>query len=364
MNLLNFDIFCRVVDNYGDAGVCWRLARQLAALGHGARLWIDDLGVLARLEPGIDPARDLQSAHGVQVGAWPAAEQAQAPECGVVIEAFACALPSRYAATMATRGCLWINLEYLSAESWVEGCHGLPSLQANGVPKYFYFPGFTPATGGLLREPDLTARRRQAQARDRRERLRALTGLPVDGLPAPGRVMLLFCYPDAPWAGLQAALAQREEDTWLLVPGAVPPGLNSRGSLRVLPIPFVPQTRFDELLWCCDLNFVRGEDSLVRALWARTPLVWQIYRQADDAHLDKLDAWLDRACWPEPARALTLAWNRRDDEGVRRALTQALAPDAWRAWRSRCDDWSRELSDRPDLVHDLLDFCQNRLQKS
>ncbi|WP_424265716.1 elongation factor P maturation arginine rhamnosyltransferase EarP [Castellaniella sp.] len=361
---MDFDIFCRVIDNYGDAGVCWRLARQLAALGQGARLWIDDLGVLGRLLPGIDPARERQSVQGVQIGAWHAAEQALAPERGVVIEAFACSLPPRYAATMATRGCLWINLEYLSAESWVEGCHGLPSPQASGIPKYFYFPGFSPATGGLLRETELLIQRRQAQAQDRRTRLQALTGLPARRLPDQGRIMLLFCYPDAPWAGLQAALARLDTPTCLLVPGAAPAGLRSEGALQVLPIPFVPQARFDELLWCCDLNFVRGEDSLVRALWAGSPLVWQIYRQADDAHLDKLDAWLDRAQWPAPARALTRAWNRHDDAGVLQALPQALAPQAWHAWQTRCRDWSAELSNQTDLARNLLDFCQKHRQKS
>lgn len=364
MNAPNFDIFCRVVDNYGDAGVCWRLARQLATLGCGTRLWIDDLSVLARLAPEVDPAHELQSIQGVQIGAWHAAKHAQAPAQGVVIEAFACDLPPGYADTMATRDCLWINLEYLSAESWVEGCHGLPSLQASGIPKYFFFPGFSPATGGLLREGDLSVRRQQAQAQDRRTRLQALTGLPAHELPAPGLVMLLFCYPDAPWAGLQAALAQRDTPTWLLTPGAAPSGLCSQGSLRVLPIPFVPQARFDELLWCCDLNFVRGEDSLVRALWTGSPLVWQIYRQADDAHLDKLDAWLERAHWPAPARALTRAWNRRDNAGVQQALPQALAADAWSAWQSRSQEWSQELSGYADLAQNLLNFCQNRRRKS
>ncbi len=38
------DIFCAVVDNYGDIGVCWRLARQLAhEHGMTVRLWVDDL---------------------------------------------------------------------------------------------------------------------------------------------------------------------------------------------------------------------------------------------------------------------------------------------------------------------------------
>ena len=31
---LLWDIFCQVIDNHGDVGVCWRLARELAARGH------------------------------------------------------------------------------------------------------------------------------------------------------------------------------------------------------------------------------------------------------------------------------------------------------------------------------------------
>ncbi|MGB6241339.1 MAG: elongation factor P maturation arginine rhamnosyltransferase EarP [Castellaniella sp.] len=361
---MTFDIFCRVVDNYGDAGVCWRLARQLVSLGQTARLWVDDLPTLARLAPGLDSAADQQTAHGIQIGAWDAAEQASPPRHGVVIEAFACQLPTRYAAAMAQQDCLWINLEYLSAESWVEGCHGLPSPQANGIPKYFYFPGFTPATGGLLREADLLERRRKASADDRRQRLQALTGLSTADLPDDARVMLLFCYPDAPWAGLRSALAQHSAPTWLLVPGPAPAGLQDQGALRIMPIPFVPQARFDELLWCCDLNFVRGEDSLVRALWAGKPLVWQIYRQDADAHLDKLDAWLDRARWPTAAQALVRAWNRQDSAAVQQAFTQALSPDNWRAWQIRANAWADELAASPDLAQNLLDFCQKHRQKS
>ncbi|CAM5778475.1 elongation factor P maturation arginine rhamnosyltransferase EarP [Castellaniella caeni] len=361
---LAFDLFCRVIDNFGDAGVCWRLARQLAALGHAVQLWIDRPDVLARLLPELSLQADAQRVHGVQVGHWTAAEHAQPPEGGVVIEAFACTLPSRYAAAMAARQCLWINLEYLSAEPWVEGCHGLPSPQGSGVAKYFYFPGFTPATGGLLREPDLLRRRNQAQQLDRTRRLRALTGLSPSQLPADCRYLLLFCYPDAPLAGLQQALASQDTPSCLLVPGAPPPGLRSQGALRVQSIPFVPQAHFDALLWCCDLNFVRGEDSLVRALWAGAPLVWQIYRQEDDAHLDKLDAWLARARWPDPAQALTRAWNRQDDAGVAHALGQALRADPWQAWQARAQSWCETLGAQPDLAHNLVNFCQKQRQKS
>jgi uncharacterized repeat protein (TIGR03837 family) len=357
MNILPFDLFCRVVDNFGDAGVCWRLARRLAALGQPVRLWIDRPEVLARLLPALDVQAGEQVLDGVRIAPWHRAEQAMPPRGGVVVEAFACDLPPAYEAAMAGRDCLWINLEYLSAESWVEGCHGLPSPQANGVSKFFFFPGFTPSTGGLLREPDLLARHADARAQDRGARLQALTGLPA-APPSDALCVLLFCYPDAPLAGLCAALADLERPVWMLVPGDRPAAApRDRDSLRIRPIPFVPQSRFDELLGCCDLNFIRGEDSLVRALWAGAPLVWQIYRQAEDIHLDKLETWLDRARWPAPATELTRDWNRSDDDAVSRSLAATLREPVWSDWRARSLAWRDELAHLADLGQDLLDFC-------
>ncbi len=138
------DIFCAVIDNFGDAGVCWRLARQLASEHNWrVRLWIDDPAPIGLLAPGQDTVEIRQWA-GDFVGVEPA---------DVVIEAFACTLPAGYVTAMATqhRPQVWLNLEYLSAEDWVADCHGLPSPQA-GLNKYFFFPGFVPGTGGLLRE--------------------------------------------------------------------------------------------------------------------------------------------------------------------------------------------------------------------
>ena len=57
------DIFCRVVDNYGDIGVCWRLARRLAQVpGWRPRLWVDDLRAFARIQPGLDRNRRASNA--------------------------------------------------------------------------------------------------------------------------------------------------------------------------------------------------------------------------------------------------------------------------------------------------------------
>ncbi len=160
-----WDIFCSVVDNYGDIGVTWRLARQLV-VEHGCevRLWVDDLRAFERMCPQIDVQRDQQWQEGVEVRHWPA-EWSGAHSADVVIAAFACQLPPEYMERMAERERppLWMNLDYLSAEDWVVGCHRLPSVKFKGVQKYFFFPGFRPGTGGLLREAGLLEQRQAFQ---------------------------------------------------------------------------------------------------------------------------------------------------------------------------------------------------------
>lgn len=359
-----FDIFCRVIDNFGDAGVCWRLSRQLAAQGFAVRLWLDRRETLAKMLPALAGTQGPRTIDRVRILPWERASRAQPPRDGVVIEAFACNLPQAYEAQMLQRHCLWINLEYLSAESWVEQYHGLPSLQPSGVPKYFYFPGFTRASGGLLREPGLPLSPVRAGVESRRARLNALTGVSMPEASAAMRYALLFCYADAPIGGLQAGFAALEQPTCLLVPGTSHPTLRSQGMLHVQHIPFVPQARFDELLSCCDLNFVRGEDSLVRAIWTGAPFVWQVYPQEDAIHLQKLEAWLSRAAFPAEAQVLQRAWNGHDDDALARALRGALRADSWAAWKTRCAAWSHELALQPDLASNLIAFCQNHSEKS
>ena len=153
-NMWRWDIFCTVVDNYGDVGTCWRLARQLAG-EHGAevRLWVDQLHCLSQLCPAVSTSADQQHVGRIEIRRW-RSDFPQVEAADVVIEAFACELPERYIAAMVRRTVapVWINLEYLSAEAWVEGCHRRASLRTKWpLTKYFFFPGFTPRTGGLLR---------------------------------------------------------------------------------------------------------------------------------------------------------------------------------------------------------------------
>src|SRR5215468_1625545 len=165
-----WDVFCNVVDNYGDAGVCWRLARQLVAKHNlKVRLFVDAIPSLSRIAPAINASLDEQTVDGVLVCRWagPQTEAVATDVANVVIEAFGCGLPPAYLAAMAARSPqpVWINLEYLSAEDWIESCHGLRSRHPRlPLTRYFFFPGFTASSGGLLCESDLFARRDEFRA--------------------------------------------------------------------------------------------------------------------------------------------------------------------------------------------------------
>src|SRR5690606_2407744 len=250
------DIFCRVVDNYGDIGVCWRLARRLAhGRGWRVRLWVDDLRAFARIQSGIRADAARQAHSDIDIVHWTAAPQPDLAPGDVVIEAFACDPPADFVQAMRAAKPVWINLEYLSAEPWVESCHGLPSQRPDGLIKHFFFPGFTPATGGLLREPGLSAQRDRFQASRLQQEL-FLRGLGLDDdtlahWRAGARLVSLFCYPQAPVDALYEALANDARATLLLVPAGVAPGLEQTpeaAHVRIARVPFVAQPDFDRLL--------------------------------------------------------------------------------------------------------------------
>lgn len=356
-----WDVFCRVIDNHGDLGVCWRLAVGLAARGERVRLWVDDPTALTWMAPaGCD---------GVQTLHW-FAEDPDTHPADVVIEAFGCDPPAGFVARMHRhRPPVWINLEYLSAESYVERSHGLPSPQQNGpgagLTKWFFYPGFSRATGGLLREPGLI---------EQVSKWERLPWLAAHGLaPDPGEILVsLFCYAGAPVERL-LEWTTRCPSLLLVPPGPprlgieralgipLPDGARTRrGGCRIAALPYLTQVEFDYLLWSCDLNFVRGEDSLVRAIWAGRPFVWQAYPQHDHAHVAKVDACLRSmaAEHAEPAgtpshslRTAWLGWNRACD-------LQVDTFDCREGWQPAVRAWRGQLTACPDLVTQLLRFVQ------
>ncbi len=301
-----WDIFCKIVDNFGDIGVCWRLARQLAhEYGIDIRLWIDDLTVARQLIPTLDTSSRIQLIDDITIAVWDQDTRFE-QAADTVIESFGCELPDAYLALMGSKN-IWINLEYLSAESWVEGFHAKHSKRGH-LTRHFFFPGFTPETGGLLRENDIIEQnRRIATSQSRQADFLRRLNLPVVDDSQTLQISL-FSYPHAPIHDLLIALANSGQQTVCYVPATgilpkiadffVKPSISagdilSQGSLHIHILPFLSQTDYDKLLACCDINFVRGEDSWVRAIWAGRPFIWQPYLQSEDTHLVKLQAFLD-----------------------------------------------------------------------
>ena len=412
---MQWDVFCRVIDNHGDLGVCWRLACHLAALGSAVRLWVDQATDLQWMAPHGHP--------GVQVLPWPidnawpvqphplitplitplaqppnvptaltvsASQGSCPPMLHGVIEAFGCELPDMVQAALAAErpAPVWINLEYLSAEAHVERLHGLPSPvmsgPAQGLQKWFFYPGFTAQTGGLLHPwPPKTFATQQTDPKAlNAASAPALTstfsngnaeGISALGHPTPvgsaqGHApqaalrVLLFCYEPASlptwltaWAdgpqtidlSVCAGRASRAVQAWQDQRGSA-----GDGALRITHLPWVSQVAFDALLAQHDLNLVRGEDSWVRAIWAGQAFIWQIYPQGDGVHHTKLGAFLSRFKAPADLVQAHQAWNADSAQAP-----PSLSLPQLNAWREWVRGVRQGLLAQPDLAQQLTAFA-------
>jgi uncharacterized repeat protein (TIGR03837 family) len=370
-----WDIFCTIIDNFGDAGFCWRLARQLVN-EHGleVRLWVDDLSILSQIEPAIDVDEDRQSLMVVEVYCWRKSFVSTQP-ADVVIETFGCTLPDNYILAMADlpQQPVWINLEYLSAENWTLDCHSLPSFHPHlSLTKYFFFPGFVEGTGGLLLEKSLLPARVSFNNISQDVFFQEL------GLQSrrDGELYIsLFCYDDAPIGELLSACVISDVPIRVLVPqhsvnnaigmffGVESPTAGQvlqSAKLKVCIIPFLEQDKYDQLLWACDINFVRGEDSFVRAQWAGRAFIWNVYPQAEQSHRLKLEAFLNlytEKMSPEMSVAVCSLWNAWNGNG------QMI--NAWPIFTAQMTElteysnkWIRQLLPIGDLTSNLVRFSR------
>ena len=374
---LQWDIFCKVIDNFGDIGVCWRLAVDLAAGGQRVRLWADDASALAWMAP--------SGCAGVQVLPWTDSLEVsclQSNPCEVLIEAFGCEVAPDFIAACAciysasgqkdSSKPLWINLEHLSAEPYVERNHGLTNLTSGGPAagwkKVFFYPGFTAKAGGLLREADLSLRQATFDK---------ATWLRQHGIAWQAEnsevLVSLFCYEPAALSQLLNDLTQngiiggpvrllvaagRSTDAAKALELAkknhqidLQPLRYMHEQLSISYLPLLSQTDYDHLLWASDINFVRGEDSMVRAIWAGKPFVWQVYPQDDGVHAQKLEAFLDMLGAPPDLRTFHRAWN---------GLTSQTLPGLgdMDGWQQTASNTRYRLAQLTDLTTGLGRYAQ------
>ncbi len=395
---LNWDIFCNIVDNFGDIGVCWRLACNLAQRGQTVRLWVDDVSPLAWMAPdGYPNVMVIDCKNGIP-------KDIHVTLGDVLLDVFDCefainliALESINTPAIIENGTIlehnsrtrpvWLNLEYLTAESFAERNHTLPYVHRSGAAqgwtqRYFY-PGFNERTGGLLRETDLFERLKAF------DRTAWLAGLKVEianvvsghstaesiksGLLS-SQLISLFCYEPAALENLIDQLASSETPACLLVTNGratqtvkailegkkrLQPSYLLPKVLLILYIPQLSQIDFDHLLWSCDLNFVRGEDSLVRAIWAGKPFIWQIYPQHDGAHHAKLNAFLDMMDAPASLETAHMAWNASADEFKANPNLPSFPLLDLPAWSSSAQNLSKKLRLQADLATNLMAFVRN-----
>jgi uncharacterized repeat protein (TIGR03837 family) len=385
---LKWDIFCNVVDNFGDIGVCWRLACNLAARGQTVRLWVDDVSALAWMAPSGHPNVEvIECKDGLP-------KDVNYELGDVLIDTFDCEFAifliaaqaintlaiGKLPSNISPKQPVWLNLEYLTAESFAERAHTLPYVHhsgaAQGWTQRYFYPGFNERTGGLLREADLFERQK---AFDRAAWLAGLKfevsvySRPEDLKPSfsSSQLISLFCYEPDALEALIDQLAAGQTPTCLLVTAGrataaiktlleykkrLQPAYLLPKQLSILYLPQLTQIDFDHLLWSCDLNFVRGEDSLVRAIWAAKPFIWQVYPQHDGAHHAKLDAFLAMMDAPASLKAAHLAWNASKAE-------YKNAPDFPRwpeldlpLWAKSAQNLSNKLRQQDDLATNLLAF--------
>ena len=372
---MDIDILCKVVDNYGDIGVAYRLARSLSELPEPPRLRlvVDDLASFAALCPAVDPFSHRQLVHGWEVFCWdgPGAAAAsgafRARRPRVVIECFACGRPEWLEDILfddSGEGCLIVDLEHLTAEGWAGDFHRMPSLTRSPlVRKAMFLPGFGPETGGLILDGSFVRARERAASEDGRADLRRELLEKLE-CGAAGLQSAAGARPSAAVGSFWMAVFGYERDYSRVVAdmaafhgGTVGPlrkpllALVAAGksqecflrawesALRPFPafrLPFLAQETWDELLLACDFSIVRGEDSWSRAALCGRPFLWQAYPQEGRQQMVKVRAFLERlkphfvagagaAAFPA-LEALHLAFNDHDLDGAGEGGRESLLP--------------------------------------
>lgn len=379
-------MFCRVIDNFGDAGIAWRLAQSLRTEKNWrVRLIIDDAATLSAMVPEVDASLVEQTVSGIRIRRWDKDFEATCgtPEAvaDIVIELFSCFLPEAYEgainAALASRRVAVAALDYLTAEQYAEDSNGLASPHPRyGYQKTFLFPGFTAKTCGVIYEANLERRQDAFMASGRSREVLARLGAD----PAAPFTLFFFTYPEMPVAVFAREVAADPRPLQILAaPGRATEMLAAEldrlapAHVKLVRAPMVPQADFDEVLMSATACLVRGEDSTMRAQLAGRPLIWTLYPQKDNIQLDKLAAFAGLYCGAlrkagdesPDAQEAAAAW-LAFEERINRSDSETLG---WSAWRDHFEMlekgaslWRKTLFSQSSLTERIAQTLEKKLK--
>ena len=365
LNPNDITILCKVVDNFGDIGVVYRLARALTELSGklNLRIVVDNLDSFSLLEPGVNPSKEVQLVNGWQILQWDSSsciELFRKNPPHIILECFQCGRPEwldqlLFSETVPNIVQI-IMLDYLTAEPYAETFHKLLSLTRSArVKKINFMPGFTSKTGGLiLDKPFLDSLKKGGEGNSHRI---VFFSYPKDWTPAV-KAFQKFNGSLKPESKLQVKLAKGAGfESFFKAYSECKK--KSEDFFDLIPMDFIPQTEWDALLCSADLLFIRGEDSLSRAALCGIPYVWHAYPQSEDYQLVKVQALLDAMkpfFLPELFSIVENCWLIYNGKtgNLEESLTNFLF--AFEKLRPSFSAFSASLLKNGNLAQNLLDF--------
>ncbi len=309
MKVNSIDIFCEIIDNFGDIGVVYRISKELKKIFQNVRIRI----VLNRLEEFKAINKKVKDVDYQEIDGLICVTEKYVKEnmesfgvSDVFIEAFGCNVPEEYVKAAKENSKLWINLEYLSGEKWIEDFHLCESLiDSKTLKKIFFMPGFSEKSGGVIIDSGFLERMKYGKE----NRDEVFKKYFKDFDLKDKFIGTVFSY-EKNFENLLETLKNYEKETVLLLMGEKTQKSFSEilkknltedygnivkyGKITMIYSDFFSQEEYEEIISASDFNFTRGEDSFVRGIVLGKPFMWHIYLQEEKAHMDKIKAFTER----------------------------------------------------------------------
>ena len=310
MELKTLDIFCEIIDNYGDIGVVYRTAKELQKIFPESkiRVFLNRLDEFKKINSQVIdlPSQNIDGIEYITFD-YLRDNANELLTAQVIIEAFGCQIPKEYMEIAYDNSELLINLEYLSAEDWIEDFHLQSSPLGRGkLKKVFFMPGFTEKSGGVIADSNYLERIQRVLENKEFYEKKYLSDIEDRENKIVGT---LFSY-EKNFTPLLEDLKKLDKDVVILAMGektqdslrkilknfSIEDFRNSLkyGKIEIKFLNFLNQEEYEELINIVDFNFVRGEDSFIRAVLTGKPYMWHIYCQEEYAHMDKIEGFLDK----------------------------------------------------------------------